>query len=116
MVVEQILPKAGKKPAMPKGKDPLPAADVEIIRKWIAAGAKDDTPTTQEHVVDADTSAGLQLAAGLSCVAYSPDGTLLAVSGYHEVLLHKADGSGLVGRLVGLSERIQSLAFSPDGK
>src|SRR5262249_25067490 len=47
---------------------------------------------------------------------YSPDGTLLAVSGYHEVLLHKSDGSGLVGRLVGLSERVQSLAFSPDGK
>jgi len=36
---------------------------------------------------------------------------LLAVAGYHEVLLHKADGSGIVGRLVGLSERIQSLAF-----
>jgi len=38
------------------------------------------------------------------------------VSGYHEVLLHKVDGSGLVARLVGLSERIQSVAFSPDGK
>jgi WD40 repeat protein len=40
----------------------------------------------------------------------------LAVSGYHEVLLYKVDGSGLVGRLIGLSERVQSLAFSPDGK
>src|SRR6185312_4937075 len=28
MVVEQILPRDGKKPAMPKGKDPLPAADI----------------------------------------------------------------------------------------
>src|SRR5208282_4611894 len=35
---------------------------------------------------------------------------------YHEVLLHKADGSGLAARLVGISERVQSLAFSPDGK
>jgi WD40 repeat protein len=49
-------------------------------------------------------------------VDFSPDGKLLAVSGYHEVLLHKADGSGLVGRLVGLSERIESVRFSPDGK
>src|SRR6202011_1086682 len=52
----------------------------------------------------------------VSALDYSPDGTLLAVSGFHEVLLHKSDGSGLVSRLIGLSERIQSLAFSPDGK
>src|SRR5262249_20862935 len=52
----------------------------------------------------------------ITALAYSPDSKLLAVSGYHEVLLHKADGSGLVARLVGMSERIQSLAFSPDGK
>ncbi|MGV2480912.1 UNVERIFIED_CONTAM: WD40 repeat domain-containing protein, partial [Salmonella enterica subsp. enterica serovar Weltevreden] len=39
-----------------------------------------------------------------------------AVAGYHEVLVHKADGSGLVARLVGLAERIQKLAWSPDGK
>ena len=30
--------------------------------------------------------------------------------------LHKADGSGLVARLVGQSERIESARFSPDGK
>src|SRR5581483_4201667 len=46
----------------------------------------------------------------------SPDGALLAVSGYREVLLHKPDGSELAGRLVGLSDRIQSLQFSRDGK
>jgi WD40 repeat protein len=46
---------------------------------------------------------------------YSPDGSLLAVAGFHEILIHKADGSELVGRLVGLSERIESVAFSPDG-
>src|SRR5262249_38330333 len=30
--------------------------------------------------------------------------------------IHKADGSEIVARLVGLSERVQSLAFSPDGQ
>ncbi|MBI1832052.1 MAG: PD40 domain-containing protein, partial [Planctomycetes bacterium] len=49
-------------------------------------------------------------------VAFSRDGELLAVSGYHEILLHKADGTGLLARLIGVSERIQSIAFSPDGK
>jgi len=40
---------------------------------------------------------------------------MLAVAGFHEVLLHKADGSGLLARLVGMSERIESVRFSPDG-
>ncbi|MBX6311698.1 MAG: DUF1553 domain-containing protein, partial [Isosphaeraceae bacterium] len=52
----------------------------------------------------------------ISALDYSPDGQLLAVSGFHEVLLWKADGSELVARLVGLSERIESLRFSPDGQ
>ena len=32
------------------------------------------------------------------------------------MLLHKSDGSGIVARLVGVSERIQQVRFSPDGK
>jgi WD40 repeat protein len=52
----------------------------------------------------------------ITSLDFSPDGTLLAVSGHHEVLLHSADGSQLVARLVGVSERIQSVKFSPDGE
>jgi WD40 repeat protein len=66
--------------------------------------------------VDAEHPPVYALPPVLTSLDYSPDGNLLAVSGYHEVLLHKADGSGLVARLVGLSERVQSLAFAPDGK
>jgi WD40 repeat protein/mono/diheme cytochrome c family protein len=117
MVIEQVLPQArGKPPLMPKGRPPLKTQEIELIRKWIAQGAKDDTPKTQQEVVDADHPPVYLLPPVISSLAYSPDGQLLAVSGHHEVLLHKGDGSGLVGRLVGLSERIQSLAFSPDGK
>ena len=47
---------------------------------------------------------------------FSPDGALLALTGFQEVLVHKSDGSGLAARLVGLSERVESVAFSPDGK
>jgi WD40 repeat protein len=114
-VIEQITAHGSKKPAMPKGKDPLISHDVELIKKWIAQGAKDDTPAAARIVVDAEHPPAYVLSPVLTSVAYSPDSQLLAVAGYHEVLLHKADGSGLVARLVGLSERIQSVAFSPDG-
>jgi WD40 repeat protein len=116
-LIEQLLPREdGKPPFMPKGTNPLIDRDVNVIKKWIAQGAKDDTPASARQIVDADHPPVYDLPPVLTSVAYSPDSTLLAVSGYHEVLLHKADGSGLVARLIGISERIQSLAFSPDGK
>jgi WD40 repeat protein len=115
-LIEQITPREGKRAAMPKGKDPLLASDIELIKRWIREGASDDTPKTARHVVDSKHPPVYNLPPVITSLDYSPDGTLLAVAGYHEVLLHKADGSGLVARLIGLSERIQSLAFSPDGK
>jgi WD40 repeat protein len=48
-------------------------------------------------------------------LAYSPDGKILAISGYREILLHDPTG-GLQARLQGLSQRIHTLVFSPDGK
>src|SRR5262249_35474866 len=49
----------------------------------------------------------------ITALAISPDGKLLAVSGYHEILLHQ-DGK-LVARLPGLADRIHSIVFSADG-
>src|SRR5262249_38308296 len=114
-VVKQVLPHDGKPAAMPKSRPPLLDRDVEVVKKWISQGAKDDSPATTLQVVDAEHPPSYNLPPVLTALAYSPASKLLAVSGYHEVLLHHADGSGLVARLVGLSERIQSLAFSPDG-
>lgn len=51
----------------------------------------------------------------INALAYSPDGQFLAVSGYHEVLIHKVEGSEIVARLLGKSDRVESITYSPKG-
>ena len=114
-LVELITPTDGKA-EMPKDGKPLTEPEITTIRKWIEQGAKDDTPASNRPQYDAEHPPIYMAPPVLKSVEFSPDGGLLAVSGYHEVLLHKADGSGLAARLIGQSERIESARFSPDGK
>jgi WD40 repeat protein len=104
---------SGDEPEMPPDGDPLTKEQVALIERWIKEGAADDTPAPGTAKVEPPVYAVPPV---ISAIAFSPDGTLLAVSGYHEVLLHKADGSALVGRLVGESPRIESIAFTADGR
>ncbi len=114
-LVELIMPVDGEA-EMPKEKAPLAATDVALIRRWIEQGAKDDTPASAIVRYDADNPPVYTLPPVITSLDYSPDGKLLAATGFHEVLLYSADGSNLVARLVGMSARIQSVKFSPDGK
>src|SRR5262245_49012914 len=107
---------SGEKPAMPKNAPPLTKDQVALISRWISEGAKDDTPEEVQDTIIPENPPIYHSPPVISAVAYSPDGQLIAISGFREILLHKADGSGLVGRLVGRSQYITSLAFSPDGK
>src|SRR6185369_6723421 len=83
--------------------------------RWIREGAKDDTPAGAGSFKLAAPPV-YSTAPAVSSIAYSPDGKILAVVGYHEVLLYDADGNGPTARLVGESPQLQSLAFSADGK
>jgi WD40 repeat protein len=94
----------------------LHESQVALIKKWVSEGAKDDTPASAKAQYDMEHPPVYVTAPAVTSLEYSPDGTLIAVAGYHEVLVHKADGSGITARLVGLSERVQKLAWSPDGK
>ena len=104
------------KPQMPLGGDPLGAEQIELFRRWIAEGAQDDTPEAARETLTPGELPVYHAPPVITALAYSPDGEVLAVSGYREVLLHKADGSGLKARLPGMSDRIQSLVYSSDGK
>ena len=115
-LIKEITPGEDGKAEMPKKKDPLHGLEIALIERWIGEGAHDDTPENARQRYDQDHPPVYTMPPVITSLDYSPDGTLLAVAGFHEVLLHKADGSGLVARLIGLSERIESVRFSPDGK
>ena len=114
-LVVQLIPEGGEA-EMPKEKDPLSKGQIELVTRWVAEGAVDDTPESAKLRYDAKHPPVYMLPPVITSLDFSPDGKLLAVAGFHEVLLHKADGSGLVARLIGMSERIESVRFSPDGK
>lgn len=111
-VLEEI---SGEEPNMPKEGDPLSAEEVALFRRWIQEGARDDTPAGSDSFKLSAPPVYTALPV-ISAAAFPPDGSILAVSGYHEVVFHKDDGSAILARLVGESPRIESLAFSPNGK
>ncbi len=115
-LLKMSTPDAAGKAEMPPKGDALHADQLALIQRWIAEGAKDDTPASAKVQYDMAHPPVYVTAPAITSMEHSPDGRLLAVAGYHEVLIHQADGSGLVARLVGLAERIQKVAWSPDGR
>jgi WD40 repeat protein len=114
-IVKMITPQDGEV-RMPKGKPPLAADEVALIKTWIAQGGADDTPADAKQHYDLEHPPIYTRPPVVTSLDFSPDGKMLAVAGFHEVLLYDTDQFSLSARLIGLSERVQSLAFSPDGQ
>lgn len=103
----------GPAPSMPKEGAPLTEEQVALLERWIAEGARDDTPAVPA------TPEGPPLYAAppvLGAMDWSPDGRWLVVAGRGELLV--LDGSSLerVQRLSGAPRRIEAIRFSPDGR
>src|SRR3954471_23996325 len=114
-ILKMITPQDGEV-RMPKGKTPLNEIEIALLTAWIQQGATDDTPADARKHYDAEHPPVYSRPPVVSSIDFSPDGKLLAITGFHEVLLYDAAGSNLVARLVGLSERVQSIKFSPDSQ
>ena len=70
------------KPQMPFGGKPLPDDQIELIRRWIREGAKDDSPADAAPEPISTGPTVYHAPPVITAVAVSPDGKWLAVSGY----------------------------------
>ena len=105
---------SGNPPSMPMDSEPLTQAEIELFHRWIAEGAINDTPNVDSNSIIEPPR--YTIPPVISSLAYSPDGDVLAVSGYREVLLHKSDGPQLLARLLGKSDRIESIVYAANSK
>jgi len=105
---------SGDPPAMPQNQDPLTDDEIDLFRRWILEGAKDDTPETEE--MTGENYPVYTVPPVISAISYSSDGSMLAVSGVSEVLLYDTQTFELSARLVGKARRITSIVFTKDGK
>ena len=112
MLVQQITPTNGEA-EMPKKKPPLAEKEIALIRRWVAEGAVDDTPANAKQRFDAEHLPVYARPPVITSLDFSPDGALLAVAGFHEVLLWKSDGSEMIARSV-LSGQPKDTSF-PSG-
>ena len=111
LIIELI---SGDPPAMPQNQEPLTADEIDLFKRWILEGAKDDTPAETDQTDGKYPS--YTVPPVVSAMAYSPDGSVLAVSGVNEVLLYDSKSFEIKARLVGKARRIQSIVYADGGK
>jgi len=117
-LIDQIKINPDGSSEMPKGKNAkaLHPTEYKKIVQWIVEGAKDDSPANSGPKYSMENLPIYEIPPLILSLDYSPDGKYLALSGFHEAIIYKSDGSSIVKRLVGMSERIEAVTFSPDGK
>ena len=109
-LVKEIVPVDGKS-EMPKKGKPLSEAEIDIIRRWIDAGAVNDAQAVGPRFTSAKPPVYVQPPT-ITSIDFSKDGKQVAVTGFHETLVFSVADWKLQKRLVGFSPRIESIRYS----
>ena len=118
----RLIASEDKGERMPKDGDPLAPEQVATIKRWIAEGAKFDSPDPKALLASivprlphADPPEAYRLPVPVTALAFRPDGQELAVSGYREITIWNPANGALVRRIKNVPTRTLGLSYSPDG-
>ncbi len=107
---------------MPQKADPLPRELTELMKRWIAEGAKFDggepTAALVEIVparVHPKAPDAYRLPMPVTALIFSPDGSELFAGGLRELTVWNAADGTLLRRITNVAPRIFALTFSNDG-
>lgn len=107
---------------MPQKAEALPAEEIVLIERWLNSGASYDGGAPSRPLAELVREQHLRPApvhyaqpVPVTALAFNGDGSRLASSGYHEVLMWNSATGALVRRVGGMPERINSLAWHPKG-
>lgn len=83
---------------------------------WLLSSAHRDGSLRIWDIYSEEILCTIEESMRTTCVAFSPDGNVLAIGGYKGICLRDKFGRNNIGRLNGHSDWVQSIAFSPDSK
>ncbi len=112
-----------KQPQMPP-KTSISLDQIDVLKRWIDQGARvDEAGAVSAKREEARKRAAEEAAAfssdsppPVTGLSYSPDGKILAIASYKEVVVVDLDSGKTLRKLAGFPEQVASVAFSPDGK
>ena len=109
------------KPRMPYKEDPLPRAQVELIRRWIDEGAQGPAATgepalARREVEIPDVRPLVPAAGAIAALAFDPPTRRIAVGTYKSAHLMALSDRKWIATLKDHADLVRAVAFSPDGK
>lgn len=103
---------------MPQEDDALGSAEIDVIRQWILSGAKfdgeDEAVAYRSQLPPRNHPTAPEFyrtTIPIYALAFSPNGTQLAVGGYHEINVWDSASGQLTKRIGNLPQRIQEIAW-----